>query len=111
MVQHFCVRAAFMKHLEPLDELRSLAPETLRDRLGRLPSGFGRWKLGGYFLLAQGVVLELLGGLLAIHRGREHIVQAELPGEDVHHDANDAFVGLVACSCRCPFAREPIQNI
>ena len=74
--------------------MRRLPSEPLGDMSRRLLSRF-RWReLDCYFLFAESVVLELLGRLSAIHSGREHVVEAELPGENVHHDVYDALVVL-----------------
>lgn len=75
-----------------------LSPETLRNvnvkTLTALCAEF--CKLCKYLLLAQGVVLELLGRFGRIHVRGERIMQIELPREDVHHDAK-SIVGNLGC--------------
>lgn len=110
-MQHFCVGAALVKHLKSPDQMRSLAPETLRYMLVRLPPGFRSRKLGCYLLFPERVILELLRRLLAIHRRHEDVVEAELSGEHVHHDVDDAFLGPLSCGAGRSLAREPVQDI
>jgi hypothetical protein len=91
--------------------MRCLPPEPLGNMLGGLLSGFWRWELGCYFLFAESVVLEPLGRLLAIHSGREHVVEAELPGENIHHDVYDALVELVGFGGGRAIGWESAQDI
>jgi hypothetical protein len=112
MVQHLCIRAACVEHLESLDKMRRLPSEPLGDMPGRLLfSSFRRWELDCYFLFAESVVLEPLGRLSAIHDGREHVVEAELPGENVHHDVYNALIVLVGFGGGRAFEWEPVQDI
>lgn len=53
-------------------------------------------KLCKDFFLAQGIVLEPLSRLGRIDMRREGIVQAELTGENVHHNAK-SIVGDPGC--------------
>jgi hypothetical protein len=92
--------------------MRRLPSEPLGDMPGRLLlSSFRRWELDCYFLFAESVVLEPLGRLSAIHDGREHVVEAELPGENVHHDVYNALIVLVGFGGGRAFEWEPVQDI
>lgn len=112
MVQHLGIRAACVQHLEALDEVGSLSPESLGNMLlGRALPGLSRWELGCYFLFAEGVVLKLLSCLSTIHRGHEHIVKAKLAGEHVHHDVYDVFIMSVRFGRPRILVRKSIQDI
>ena len=78
-----------MAYEQLLDKLQQFASQTLWDlysswlRRAILPA-----KLLCDLFLAQGVILELLGGLGEVDSGSKSIMKAKLPRKDVHHDVD-----------------------
>jgi hypothetical protein len=109
MVQHLGVRAACVEHLQPLDKMHSLPSEPFGDMSVGFRPGLSGWKSCFNFLFTEGIVLELLGRLLAIDRRCKDIVKAELPRKDIHHDMNGALIMSIIFDSS--LGRKPVQNV
>lgn len=83
-----------MKGLKSLNHALELPPQPLWHRRIEMLGGplAGSAKLCEDLILTQSIILKFLCCLEGVHMRREGIMQAELPGEYVHHDAERVFV-------------------